>query len=63
MTVDEKLEMIDQIWANLLEHEDRVPSPAWHGEILSDRERLVAAGEAQFHDLAETKKRIADRIK
>ena len=62
MTVDEKLEMIDQIWADLLEHEDRVPSPAWHGEVLAERDRLVAAGEAQFHDLAETKRRIADRL-
>ena len=63
MTVDEKLELIDQIWADLLEHEVRVPSPAWHGEVLGERERLAASGEAQFHDLAETKQRIADRLK
>ena len=63
MTVNEKLQMLDQIWANLLEHEDRVPSPAWHGEILAERDRLVASGEAQFHDLAETMKRIVARLK
>lgn len=55
--------MIDQIWANLLEDEGRVPSPDWHGEVLAERERLVASGEAQFHDLAETKRRVADRLK
>ena len=63
MTVDEKLEMLDQIWANLAAHEERVSSPAWHGEVLTERERLVASGEAVFHDLIESRQRIADRLK
>jgi hypothetical protein len=63
MSADEKLGMSDQIWANLLQHEDQVPSPDGHGEVLAERERMVASGEVQFHDLAETKRRIAERFK
>ena len=63
MSADEKLDMIDRIWADLLEREDRVSSPASHAEVLVGRERMAASGEAQFHDLDETKRRIADRIK
>ena len=63
MSVQEKLEVMEQLWTDLSTREHEVPSPAWHAEILQERERLVASGEALFHDLEEAKRRIDRRLK
>ena len=63
MSVQEKLEVMEQLWMDLSAREHEVPSPAWHAEILQERERLVASGEAVFHDLEEAKRRIDRRLK
>ena len=48
MTVEEKLEAMEAIWASLAKNPDDVPSPAWHGEVLRERLRQVEAGETEF---------------
>lgn len=43
MTVAEKLRLMEALWRDL-SRED-LASPAWHGEILAERDRLTASGE------------------
>ena len=61
MTWDEKLRAMEALWADLSRDEDKFPSPAWHKEVLAERERWVRAGKARFVDWETAKKRIARR--
>lgn len=44
MSVGEKLEVIETVWADLVRAEARVESPAWHDDVLMVRAKEVAAG-------------------
>jgi hypothetical protein len=59
MTVAEKLRAMEAIWDDLCRRGETIPSPAWHGEVLAERERLVAEGNATFSDWEEARGRIA----
>jgi hypothetical protein len=37
---------------------DICESPGWHREVLEERERLIASGEAQFIDWEQAKEEI-----
>ena len=39
MTLEEKLRAMEALWADLSRHEEQIPSPAWHQQILQDREK------------------------
>jgi len=41
MSIEEKLKLMEEIWADLIKHEDQIPSPQWHKEILKEREEKV----------------------
>jgi len=58
MTVEEKLRAMEMLWDDLRRTEAGVPVPAWHQELLDERERLVREGRAQFHDWATARERI-----
>lgn len=58
MTTSDKLSVMEQLWDDLCREPDQVPSPSWHGEVLSGREKRVREGQARFSDLAEAKERI-----
>src|SRR5437773_7709408 len=59
MTVAEKLRAMEAIWDDLCHRAEAVPSPAWHGEILAESERLIAEGKASFSEWEEARGRIA----
>ncbi len=61
MSVVEKLRAMEALWDDLCHRGEPIPSPAWHGEVLAERERLVAEGRAEFSDWDEAKARIAAR--
>ncbi len=58
MTIAEKLRVIEEIWADLERDSDRIPSPAWHADVLSARERRVNEGQSQFSNWDKAKSRI-----
>lgn len=62
MTVQEKLQVMEEIWSDLCCNQNRIPVPQWHKDILDKREKLVKEGKATFVDWESAKKRIADRI-
>ena len=61
MTVEEKLEAMEAIWASLAKNPDDVPSPAWHGDVLRERLRQVEAGETHFIPWEEAKENLRRR--
>jgi len=50
MTLADKLETMERLWADLSSAPAAVPSPAWHRDILAQRKRLVAEGKVTFLD-------------
>ncbi|GAT32492.1 putative addiction module component [Terrimicrobium sacchariphilum] len=60
MTVAEKLRLMEALWRDL-SRED-LASPAWHGEILAERDRLIAAGKEQFIDWETAKKQLRQEL-
>jgi putative addiction module component (TIGR02574 family) len=46
LTVAEKVALIEQLWASL--DEAQIESPAWHAEVLREREEKIASGQAKF---------------
>ena len=50
MTLAEKLEMMELLWADISKRPADLPSPDWHKDVLEERRRLVAAGKLKFLD-------------
>jgi hypothetical protein len=62
MTLSEKLRAMEALWEELCRHEEQVPVPQWHKDILDERERLVREGKAKFVDWETAKKQIAGQL-
>ena len=62
MTVQDKLQVMDEIWADLPKHEADVSSPSWHQELLSLSAAKVERGESQFRDSASVKEALQKRF-
>ena len=61
LTVTERLQVMELLWNSLGVPE--YESPAWHEEILKDRERRVAEGQAEFISIAESKRLLVERFR
>lgn len=48
MSVDDKLQAMEQLWADLSQNPEQLASPAWHGEVLRRRREQVLQGQASF---------------
>ena len=62
MSVAEKLEVIDTVWADLRKNPSEIPVPEWHREILASRRRAFERGEIGYTDWETAKKEIRDRV-
>lgn len=63
MTLPEKLGLMERLWANLSRHESGLESPAWHENVLEERQAQVKAGQATFMDWETAKQQLRDRLK
>lgn len=59
----EALVAMETLWSHLLESDAEPESPAWHGEELARRDKLIESGKATFTDWEEAKKRLLDRTR
>jgi hypothetical protein len=50
MTMAEKLETMELLWADISKTPAELPSPSWHRDVLNERRRLVAEGKLKFLD-------------
>ena len=62
MTVEEKLQAMEMLWENLSQNEDNIPSPAWHEEVLREREAALERGEDEPEDWEVAKRRIRGEL-
>jgi hypothetical protein len=62
MIVSEKLTALEEIWADLSQIQDAIPSPDWHADVLQVREKKIQEGKANFLDLDEAKRRVFEAI-
>jgi hypothetical protein len=62
MTVSEKLQLMEPLWADLSRDPDALESPEWHREILDERERRITSGDARFSDWEQAKADIRKRV-
>lgn len=51
MSVDERLRMMESIWASFGQEEESIASPDWHGDILAQRKAKLENGAAKFISL------------
>jgi Putative addiction module component len=58
MSLEERLQTMDLLWASLARTPDAVPSPDWHGEVLATRLAKVERGEGEFLTIPQLKERL-----
>ena len=63
MTVLEKLRTIEEIWKNLTQFSDSIPTPAWHKDVLLARQGRVEEGSSHFSDWSLARDRIRSATK
>jgi len=61
MSLTERLQAMALLWRSFSSSEDEVPSPDWHGEVLTERLAKVEAGEGKFLTITELKARLASK--
>jgi putative addiction module component (TIGR02574 family) len=57
MSIEERLQAMELLWASIASSPEEPASPAWHGEVLRDRLDKVARGEGVFLTLEQLKER------
>ena len=53
MTKQERLQTMEALWDSLIHETPEIESPEWHGDILADRKRKIADGQAAFISVEE----------
>ncbi len=61
MTLAQKLDLMEMLWADL-STEPLLDSPAWHENILENREAALADGRCTVSDWEEAKERIKRNV-
>lgn len=62
LTLAQKIDLMETIWDDLTKDERILESPAWHEEILKDREKALITGQATVPDWEEAKERIQRNV-
>jgi putative addiction module component (TIGR02574 family) len=61
MTLAERLKAMELLWESISASPDKLPSPAWHGEVLKERLAKVKAGKGSFLTIQQLKARLAKK--
>jgi hypothetical protein len=61
MTTAEKLQAIEDIWADLQKVPEEIRSPGWHKDVLAARDGRVQQGTSHFSDWGTAKSRIREK--
>lgn len=62
MTLAEKLRAFESLWDDLCRTPGSVESPAWHGDVLREREAALRDGREEVMDWEEAKKKICESL-
>lgn len=58
LSVAQKLDLMERLWADLSANEKDLSSPEWHGAVIADRLKAVEEGQARYVDWDEAKARL-----
>jgi putative addiction module component (TIGR02574 family) len=58
LNTSEKLALMERLWEALSQRPADVPSPKWHGDVLTERITAVRDGRSKFVDWDEAKERL-----
>ena len=61
MSSEERVKTMEYLWAAMTADAEPEP-PAWHGDVLSERRRRVAAGEEKFVSLEESMRQLREEV-
>lgn len=62
LSLAQKLDLMETLWAELTREERKLESPAWHGTVLKDQEEAFKAGKVSASDWEQAKKRIKKKV-
>ena len=62
LSLTEKLDLMEMLWADMTANEKDLASPAWHEAVLSDREAALQAGKVTVSNWEEAKERIKKNL-
>jgi hypothetical protein len=62
MTMAEKLRAMEVLWADLSRNADSFESPAWHGDVLRERDQRIAEGKESFVAWEDAKRQLRERL-
>lgn len=63
MTTAEKLRAMEILWADLSRKAESFESPAWHGEVLRERDQRIAAGQEPSTEWEAAKSKLRERLR
>jgi len=63
MTLAQKLDIMEALWADLSRDDKAVKSPPWHKAVLTHREAAVRAGTQTFADWEQAKRRTREKVR
>jgi len=58
LSFSQKLQLLENLWADLVRTEKKLKSPEWHEDVLNDREEALTNGKVEVSDWEQAKKRI-----
>lgn len=62
MTTGEKLRVMEELWMDLTRNADSYGSPAWHGDVLSERDKRVAEGRESYMKWEDAKRELRGHV-
>ena len=61
MSIDEKLQTLEELWNDLCSTPAEVPSPTWHDDLLKTRQKRLNAEETHLLSWEDAKRRLRAR--
>jgi hypothetical protein len=62
MSVEEKLQAMELLWDDLCSKAGGMSSPAWHEDVLAERQAMHERGDDQFEDWDAAKRNIRNKV-
>ena len=62
LSLAEKLDLMETLWADLSRNEKVYQSPVWHESVLRDREKAFKSGKATVSEWGKAKEKIRKKF-
>jgi hypothetical protein len=63
MTPAQRVELMEALWESMSRSAKEITPPAWHGDVLREREEALRRGSDRFISLEEAEERIRQRTR